>query len=461
MSATDVAELSEDQLGRPGRVLGRGGQAFVHDLPDLQLPDERRPLVYKRYREGMGPSRANVAALIARRRALPGLRRDRLDEVTAWPLAAVVDDSDLLGVVLPLIPAAYFQDVVLPSGAADKVIREVQHLFVSPDRNARIGMPTPTAEQRLRICRDLADVLSLLHSDDLQIAFGDLNAKNELFRLDAEPTVMLVDCDAARVRGDMGVQPNTPDWLPPPPGEPLSRVSDCYKLALFVLRCLTPGPQGSTRTDPGAAAGVVDGTGVDLLEAAILGPRDQRPSAIDWYRYLTRLLGEPLDPPTLGALVPDRTLVAAGEPMTVHWTAQDAEVVELTAVGCDPVVVDGRAGSGAAALHPARTGSIRVVARNRHGTVAAGTPPVMVAGMPEWADLPVPMARMNWPAADGFPVPGIAGMLPPLPPVGAVGLPSLAEPVDAWMPPELPPIALLVGGPGLGSSSTTRGRAVR
>ena len=83
-------------------------------------------------------------------------------------------------------------------------------MFVAPDRNALIGMPTPTEEQRLRICRDLANVLALLHSDDLKITFGDLNAKNELFRLDAEPHVMLIDCDAARVRGDMGQQPNTP-----------------------------------------------------------------------------------------------------------------------------------------------------------------------------------------------------------------------------------------------------------
>ena len=204
----------------------------------------------------------------------------------------------------------------------------MQHTFVAPDRNALIGMPTPTEEQRLRICRDLANVLAFLHSDDLKITFGDLKKKNELFRLDAEPHVMLIDCDAARVRGDMGQQPNTPDWIPPT-GELLSVLSDRYKFGLFVLRCLTPGDQGSTRTDPAAAAGVLDATGMGMLRDAITEPPKQRPSTLEWFQYLSRCLGEPLDPPTLGALALDRTFVAAGEPLTVRWTAQEAETVEF------------------------------------------------------------------------------------------------------------------------------------
>ena len=48
-------------------------------------------------------------------------------------------------------------------------------------------------------------------------------------------------------------------------------LSDRYKFGLFVLRCLTPGDQGSTRTDPAAAAGVLDATGMGLLRDAIHG----------------------------------------------------------------------------------------------------------------------------------------------------------------------------------------------
>ena len=482
--STPVAELSVTDLGPPGPVLGAGGQAIVHDLPGFRLPGEPQRLVYKAYKPGMGPSRHSLDRLIARRHRLDPSLRDRLDAVTVWPLAAVVDGAELRGVVLPRIPDTFFQDVVLPSGTAKSVVREVQYLFVQADRNDRIGMPNPTQEERLRICRDLADVLALLHSDDLRITFGDLNPKNELFRLGAEPHVMLLDCDAARVRGDTGQQPNTPDWIPPN-GEKLSALSDRYKFGLFVLRCLTPGDQGSTRTDPAAAAGVLDATGVDLLRDAIQAPPTQRPSTLEWFRYLSRQLGEAVAPPTLGALALDRTFVAAGEPLTVRWTAQEAETVEFIVLECDPVVVDGTVGQGAVDLYPTRTGRIRAVARNRLGEVAVATPPVLVVDAPRMADLPVPMPSMTMPDLGGLALPDVTSVLPPLPAVGAVGLPAAAEPVGAWLPPPLVPepplvdpagpppgfdsgptafpldtVAILSGAPDLGTGPTTPGGTV-
>lgn len=484
----NATTLDVARLGPLGRELGNGGQAIVYDLPGFALPDEPPHLVYKCYRQGMRPSTHAITKLISRRQGLaPGLR-DRLDAITAWPLAAVVDGSgaDVLGVLMPRIPDAYFQDVVLPSGTPKAVVREVQYLFVEPGRNSRIHMPTPSDEQRLRICRDLADALAFLHSPELQIVFGDLNAKNELFRLGADPTVMLVDCDAVRPRGATGPQPNTPDWIPSDPHEQLSARSDCYKLGLFILRCLTPGPQGSTRTDPALAAGMLDAAGVDMLRAAIEGPVAGRPGAADWVRYLCVRLGEPVDPPTLDSVVPDRTMVAAGEPLTVRWAAVDTEVLELVEPGGDLVQVDGRTGAGEATVYPRRTGRIRAVARNRLGQAAASTSPVMVVDMPRWADLPVPMPNLPRTGTDMPPLPELAGVLP-LPPVGAIGLPSAAEPVGAWAPPELaspavvaasaippPPafdsgatampldvVELLACAPDLGDGPTARGRAVR
>lgn len=485
-SEVSATTLDVARLGPLGRELGNGGQAIVYDLPGFALRNEPQRLVYKRYRPGMSPSPHSLTRLIGRRQRLAPMLRDRLDAITAWPLAAVVDGADLLGVLMPRIPDAYFQDVVLPSGTAKAVVREAQYLFVPPDRNTRIHMLTPSPEQRLRICRDLADALMFLHAPELQIVFGDLNAKNELFRLDAEPTVMLVDCDAMRPRGDTGPQPNTPDWIPADPNEALSTRSDCYKLGLFVLRCLTPGAQGSTRTDPAMAGGVLDAAGVNMLRAAIGGSVAERPSAAEWVRYLSVCLGEPVDPPTLDSVAPDRTMVAAGEPLTVRWTASNAEVLELVAPGSDPVQVDGRAGAGDAEVYPRRTGRVEVVARNRLGAAAELTAPVMVVDMPRWSDLPVPLPVLPTTGAHLPPLPELAAVLP-LPAVGAVGLPSAAEPVGAWTPPELsrpavvaahatnpPPafdsgmtampvdvVALLTGAPELGDGPTTRGRAVR
>lgn len=436
MNTTPVAEIGVGDLGVIGQELGSGGQAVVHDMPDLELPGEPAALVYKRYKPGMGTSRSGLAQLIGARHRLPVALRDRLDSVTAWPLAAVVDGTDAVGVVLPRIPDGFFQDVVLPSGTSKTIVREVQHLFVPQPVNDRIGMPTPDEQQRLRICRDLADTLAFLHSADLEISFGDLNAMNELFRLDAEPMMMLVDCDAARPRGSMAAQPNTPDWVPPDPQERLSRLSDCYKLALFILRCLTPGPQASTRTDPDAAAGVLDATGIDMLRKAIHGLPTERPTAVQWFDHLSRALGEPVDPPELHDVLPDSKLVVAGQPLTVRWTAQNAQFIEFLAADADPVIVDGRAGSGVATLFPVRTGRIQVIARNRLGESTAASPPVMVANTPGWVDLPVPVPAWSTPDREALALPGLTAVLPSLPAVGAVGRPPALRNVEVWQAPD-------------------------
>lgn len=486
--SVSVADLAVDQLGSLGPVLGSGGQAVVYDLPGFRLPQAPERLVYKRYKAGLAPPRSALARLINRRSDLADPLRHRLDTITSWPLRMVTDGDDVLGVVLPRIPDSYFQDVVLPaSGDRDTIVREVQHLFVIPDRNRRIGMPVPTPEQRLGVCRDLADALAFLHSDDVEVVFGDVNAKNELFRLDDEPTVMLVDCDAARIRGDIAPQPNTPDWMPTDPRERLSLLTDRYKFGLFVLRCLTPGDQGSTRTDPTAAADVLDAAGVALLTAAIKGPALDRPAARDWFRYLCGCLGQASEPPTLDAVDLDRTMVAAGEPVTVQWAAQDADVMEVSAVDCTPVVTDGRAGSGSIRVRPPRTGMLTVTARNRWGAVERTTPPVAVVDVPRWDDLPVPVPRMGLPDLSSVALPDVGAVLPPMPLAVGADLPPLLEVVGVWAPPHEPEplttpvdpaksppgfdvggtgfpidiVSMMSGGPDLDGEPSARGEVIR
>jgi hypothetical protein len=282
-------DLVISELGRLGPVLGSGGQAVIHDAPDLHLPQSPSRLVYKEYKWGHAPRPEIMRRLITQRTRLDAPLRERLDVITAWPIRVVTGRDVVLGVVLPRIPDSFFQDLVLPgSGRTETIVREVQHLFVEIERCRRIGMPAPTLEQRLGICRDFAEILSFLHSPEVDVVFGDINAKNELFRLDLEPMVMFVDCDAVRIRGSITGSPplNTPDWMPPGKSRVLSQSTDLYKLGLFVLRCLTPGDQASTRLKPTDAADVMDPAGVALLTAAIDGPPLERPSARDWSRYL-------------------------------------------------------------------------------------------------------------------------------------------------------------------------------
>jgi hypothetical protein len=437
----DVA-LTENQLGPLGPQIGQGGQAKVFDLPALTLPDAQGRLVYKQYRPNAAPlhGMSRVVALRTRLAAHP-VELARLDAATAWPVRQVVDSSGaVLGLVLPRIPDSYFEDLRLPSGGHEPRQREVQYLIIPPDRALRLNMPTPTPEQRLRICRDFAGALAFLHGE-LAVTFGDINARNALFRLDAEPTVMLIDCDAVRVRGEMATlkQLNAPDWDPPEGADVLSQATDLYKLGLFVLRCLTPGLGSSVNRDPAVARGALDNVGLDLLRHALTGPPGGRPSAETWHRYLRRRLGEALAPPRLTRVDPDRTIVAAGEPVVLTWAAEDADTIELTGVGIPPTSVPGLAGTGTVTLRPTRTGTVGVVARNTLGTDELRTGPVAVFDVASFVDLPVPMPTLDLPPLTPPELPSVSTVIPPFPRTERLPVPASVSAFEEWTVPDLEP----------------------
>jgi serine/threonine protein kinase len=276
-------ELHRADLGRLGARLGSGGQAVVYLVPDLRLPDAPSALVYKEYK-GNQVAPHGLRAIVRVRSKMAPAERERLDTVAVWPVRVVRDEAGIRGVVMPLIPGSFFQDRMLPSGTADRHPREAQNLFVSEEVANRVGMPAVALGTRFAICRDAAGALSFLHQHG--IVFGDINAKNELFRLAPEPTVMLVDCDAVRIRGSAAVvrQLNAPDWAPPEGGA-LTQATDVYKLGLFVLRTLGPGPQASVSRDPRRAT-PLDRDGMVLLQATLSPSARTRPTAAAWFDYL-------------------------------------------------------------------------------------------------------------------------------------------------------------------------------
>ncbi len=311
------------QLGRPGELIGSGGQAKVYQLPGVTLADVPHRLVYKQYRPGHAPPHG-LHAIVARRYRLDLRARARLDRATAWPVRVVEDNGAVSGVLMPLISDDFFQHRTLPSGAATRTLREVQHLFVDPARSERLGMPSASMRDRILICRDFASIVHLLHRSNMVI--GDLNAKNAVFRLGARPTVMLVDCDAIRIRGAMAVvrQLNAPDWNPPENN--LSQATDRYKFGLFVLRCLAPGPQASVNRDIGWLTDQLDPYGRRLLSDSLCSDPGTRPTLQMWGRYFDQLLsGRPTGPTvstdtTSGPTPPlDRTGGWRRDPVTKTW----------------------------------------------------------------------------------------------------------------------------------------------
>jgi DNA-binding helix-hairpin-helix protein with protein kinase domain len=283
-------ELTRADLGRIGAKLGEGGQAVVYRLPELRLPGDDRKLVYKEYRLGHEPP-AGMHAIVNLRTGMSDADRAKLDSIAVWPVRAVRDGDRYCGVVLPLIPAWFFQRRRLPgSGVSSRDPREVQNLFIDPELAQRVGMPLVPLNHRYAVCRDLADALAFLHKHE--IVFGDINAKNVLFRKAGRATVMLVDCDAVRFRGSAAVtrQLNAPDWDPPEGGTALTNATDRYKLGLFVLRVLNPGAQASTSRDPRRADPLLKfGKGREMLRAALSADPRHRPEAAWWRNYFADL----------------------------------------------------------------------------------------------------------------------------------------------------------------------------
>ena len=313
------------RLGRLGELLGAGGQGRVFDAPGLHLPDAPGSLVYKEYKS-VPQSGYGLRRLVKIRNGLDPDARGKLDQRTAWPVR-VVEDADLVcGVVMPRIPDSYLQKRMLPgTGKIEDGIREVQNLLIPPARALRVGMPVPTPNERFMICRDFAAALHLVHKNGLVV--GDLSARNGLYRLDERPSVMLVDCDAIRVRGTMAAmaQLNSPDW--DPPERMLTQSSDRYKFGLFVLRCLSTGEQISTTRDPSRADAALNAEGRRLLRDALSPAREGRTTAQAWGVYFDSLLTgrrsvAGVQPPTVPAQ--SRVRDAGGwarDPVSGRWKA--------------------------------------------------------------------------------------------------------------------------------------------
>jgi hypothetical protein len=416
-------------LGQLGGQLGRGGEATVHEAPGMRLPDASGPLVYKKYKAV--PSRPDELRRIVQLRAgLSSVERDYLDERTTWPLRLVESGGSVVGILMRRIPDQFGDRITSKAtGSLDWSIREVSFLFVDPVRlgGSKVNRQVPVWDQRLSVCRDFAELLDFYHRN-LQVVFGDINARNELYRLDGSPSVMFIDCDGVRTVGSThSGQLNAPDWEPPGGrATPLDLLTDRYKLGLFVLRALTPGAQTSIRRDPQAAAGVLDVAGVALLTRA-LDPRpdaQDRPTAEEWWRYFSKLLGDPVDPPVLTSVRLACDYVLEGQPALLHWAADNALTIDVTVNG-RTTTFDATAGTGMAPVVVDRsTARIDVVAANRLGADASSVGPVAVIPPPRIDPLPLLMPALPRLDDPDFEVPE-----PVLPRVPEFVLPAVPGPV--------------------------------
>jgi DNA-binding helix-hairpin-helix protein with protein kinase domain len=307
--------VERSTLGRR-EELNRGANGVVYRLRGYRLRDVSGELVYKEYKTGQtGRPAASVQGLTTIIQLVNQLQptpRAAVDEMTVWPLRVVVNaKGEATGVLMRLIPDLFFEKILLPSKKRERIAREVQHLIVDPARSRRSEVAVPAdgdLATRVRLCERLAYLIAALHGGKL--VYGDVSARNILYTLRPTPSVLLVDCDAARKEGSGAVnrQADSPDWDPPETQRARQRGSspnqtqdtDRYKLALFILRCLTPGTGSSLNRDPTVADRVLDRHGRDLMRWALEGQPGQRPRAVDWWTYLRARLGEGPMPPSRG-----------------------------------------------------------------------------------------------------------------------------------------------------------------
>lgn len=297
-----VEAIPETDLGRRHEI-GVGGMARVYSIPDFVLPEAAaQRFVYKKFRTKVRPVPSyGLSSLVRLYDGLEHKQREAFDRSFNWPVRVVTDGADgAAGVILPLLHDDFFVDLRLSSGAKKRKPAEAQFLFTDRSYCSRVGVPYPDEQQRRALCRSLAYAMGLL--DRADVVYGDLSARNLLFRLSPKPSVKLVDCDAVRSQGGaaaFGAQPHSPDWEPPESIRARKRrdstgyniqnkATDRYKLGLAILRILTPGQGCSVNIDPSAARQHLPMNLYTFLQRSLSDDPTARPTAREWYQELTR-----------------------------------------------------------------------------------------------------------------------------------------------------------------------------
>lgn len=301
--------------------IASGKFARVYRIPEYRVEGEPFTLVLKKYRKSVQVPVQSLEQIVAVREQMQPEQRSRLDARTAWPLRVVEGDGRAAGVLMRLIPDDLFQTVRLRR-SHERRPREVQYALQDKAFCTRTGLSFLTTSQRLGILIDLAYILALLHKAN--VVYGDISTRNVIYALTPKPRVMLVDCDAVRVKGTaaiFGKQPHSPDWEPPEALLALSRVAtqrtrsqltlaknawavqsretDVYKFALAVIRVMSPVPKGSIQRTPAKmVVSLPPAVERCLSESLSTNPR-ARPSMKDWYETLTRKPGESQSQPVV------------------------------------------------------------------------------------------------------------------------------------------------------------------
>jgi hypothetical protein len=458
-----VIRIDRRQLGTL-TPLGQGGMAEVFLVADLvsQVPGK---LAFKELKPAVvDPNRTRMLntmrLAVELRDAMSPAEQRELDGVTVWPLAMVHDKGADVGILMRCIPEDFFIDT-----NAGRRVFEFQLLGADPDQAKANGFDKSRAPAdkdlvRLALMARLAHAVEVIHRPrgGQRLVYGDMSLRNAAVAT-SPPRILLMDCDGVADANDTTrVQPHTPFFVPPEMTKKQQKlqdqVTDVYKLALCVIRGLSTGRGSTQLSDPASPlvrTGLLDQTGIDLLNRAVSPDRNQRPTAEELKDYLIGRVLDLADPPSLLSAELNSNVALRGSEVFVRWTHKGAKTVRIYSDVKNFTVddLDPEAFPNGYPIKPPTACEIWVAVANDHGEDAgpAGqlhyyeVPPVQISVNPPPVELPdLPTMRL----------PDTHAELPPYPmhPADAVPLPPLLWPqVPALKLSELAPPRLLEVAP--------------
>lgn len=452
--------------------LDSGNFGTVYRLQEL-IFEGFADLAYKQFSTNLDAAEiANLTDLVDFRSGLSAGNRAILDDAAAWPLCLVTDRGTVCGFLMQLIPSVFFGQQLLPSKRTVTLPVKCQWLVVDPGKADSAGIDVPRADDlpaRLVLCAKLCHLLGVLHRAG--IVYGDLSLNNVMFSAATPPRIMVVDCDAAQSpRSPRITQAHTPDWVPPESvagGAAQDIETDRYKLALFILRVLSPGAHASQTVDPSRVVDVFDLQGNTMMRAGLSSDRCGRPSAKDWYAYLIGYLGALTSPPEFGSVDLDRRVASAGSMVTVRWEVAGAQRVTVRAADGHAETHRCPSGEGQCRMSVTRSGPLTLSAENRFGSAVVETGEVVVLLPPtinrvDVAPIVLPRAHIGEPELGAT----LQAIRPETQP--AVVLPDLAplQPMTGWPqpgPPAAPPgpVVTVTAGDGWMQVAEAVARGIR
>jgi serine/threonine protein kinase len=222
----DDVLVQKADLG-PLTKIADGGQAKVYLVNDFRLPGADGPLVFKQYlkstlRKHGVAIRNGMPQLILFPDSLSEADQKRLANRTVWPKALVLQGNQAVGILMRVIPDAFFFDIIKPHGKERKLL-DLSQFYRTHREKLQYGVPVLSEKDKIRVVVHMIRTIEFFHRN--RLVMGDFSCTNVVL---SHPDKLsgadrgrvfpkFLDIDGYRFSGERPPfdQLNTPGWYPP------------------------------------------------------------------------------------------------------------------------------------------------------------------------------------------------------------------------------------------------------